>query len=189
MVFQLLSCPCYKHTSVRVICERELEGLWVAKQHQCFRPSDLPMRRVLLRGSADNAKMSQKWLLPSRSFSIIGGGEVIAKMIIPLGREEVCKEIRTSTGVLKEWPLEVRDPRTDRSMKAASEMISKCLWLKDLKFPQLEWDWIMTLCPFLWLRTAHMDVDERERGKDTKQLWVRETLAELMIHYFPKQTS
>lgn len=45
-------------------------------------------------GSAGNAKMSQKWLLSYRSFTIIGGVKEIAKIIISCGIVEVCKRYR-----------------------------------------------------------------------------------------------
>lgn len=62
----------------------------------------MPIRRVILLGSIGNAKMSQKWFMPSGSFSIIGGVEVIAKIIISLGIEEVCMRYQPIIGILKE---------------------------------------------------------------------------------------
>lgn len=56
-----------------------------------FGSPELPIRRVFLPGSAGNAKMSQKCFLPSRSFSLIGGVKVIAKIIISRGTMEVSK--------------------------------------------------------------------------------------------------
>lgn len=62
----------------------------------------MPVRRVILLGSIGNGKMSQKWFMPSGSFSIIGGVEVIAKIIISLGIEKVCKRYQPIIGILKE---------------------------------------------------------------------------------------
>ena len=76
-------------------------------------------------------------------------------------------------------------------MKSVFEVINKCLWLKEFRFPQLKWKWIMTLCQFLWIRIdIRMWVKEKVRDtiRSEASMSKNKILSELMIHCFPIQT-